>query len=241
MRPRPAGAIPARPAAAGSGRRGGRGSAPPSPTAIASASANCPPSSMNSVSTCWSMLLAREEPRRAGEELQLGVEHRRRSSSCSRRTRPRSAPSPLALLPPAELEALLGRGLLEVVQELVDRLVAERGDADPLPGLHERDRHARAVPRLPRAGRPLDEEVAAVELSAPPRPSVPSRLARGGRRSRISTQRRVPLAVLGEAQERRRAAPSRRAARRDQRRRERLVRALHAAAERRASRARRRP
>ena len=59
-----------------------------------------------------------------------------------------------ALLQPPKLEAASLRCLLEVVQELVDRLVAERGHADPLPRAHERDRDARAVPRLPEPGGP---------------------------------------------------------------------------------------
>ena len=132
-------------------------------------------------------LLAREEERRAGKELELRVEHlivlRRRC----RRTAPRTgSASLLALLPPPERVALLVRRLLEVLEELVDRLVAERRDPDPLASLHQRDRHPRPVPRLPRAGRALHEEVAPVEAERGLFERHTSR-ARGGRRSRIST------------------------------------------------------
>ena len=45
----------------------------------------------------------------------------------------------------------------------MDRLVAERRDADPLPAAHQLDRHPRARAGLARAGRPLHEEVAVIE------------------------------------------------------------------------------
>ena len=48
---------------------------------------------------------------------------------------------------------------LDLLEELVDRLVAERRHADALALLHQLDRAARARVRLPRAGRPLDEDV----------------------------------------------------------------------------------
>jgi hypothetical protein len=67
------------------------------------------------------------------------------------------------LLPAAEREGLLARGCLDLLEELIDRLVTERGDADALPAAHQLDRHARAGERLARAGRALHEEVAAVE------------------------------------------------------------------------------
>ena len=76
--------------------------------------------------------------------------------------------------------------VLDRAQQVVDRLVAERGDAHPLPGVHERDRHPRALPGLARAGRPLDEEVALARATAPPRPgrrraARRARAARGAR------------------------------------------------------------
>ena len=52
---------------------------------------------------------------------------------------------------------------LDLLQELVDRLVAERSDPDPLPRSHQGHRHLRALPGLARAGRTLNEEVAVPE------------------------------------------------------------------------------
>ena len=63
----------------------------------------------------------------------------------------------------AESEALPVGLVLDRAEHVVDRLVAERGDGDALAGAHERDRHSCALPGLPRAGRPLDEEVALAE------------------------------------------------------------------------------
>ncbi len=147
-------------------------------------------------------VLAREEERRAGEELELLVEHRRRSSRCSRRTASSyRVPVAARLLPPAELEPRLERRLLDVLEELVDRLVAQRRDADALPGLHQRDRHPRAVPRLPRAGRPLHEEVAAVEAQRRVLERAVRASARGGRRSRISTSAGYVVPRLREPQD----------------------------------------
>ena len=50
----------------------------------------------------------------------------------------------------------------------MDRLVARRRDADALPGREQAGDEPAARPRLPRAGRPLDEEVAAVEREQEP-------------------------------------------------------------------------
>ncbi len=67
------------------------------------------------------------------------------------------------LLQPAVVEPELGGGVLDRVEQVVDRLVARRGDADALAVRHQvRDQPA-GRPRLPRAGRPLDDEVALVE------------------------------------------------------------------------------
>ena len=67
------------------------------------------------------------------------------------------------LLAALEREALPLRLALDPGEEVRDRLVAERGDADAPTRAHERDRRLRALPRLPRARRALHEEVAAVE------------------------------------------------------------------------------
>ena len=53
--------------------------------------------------------------------------------------------------------------------------MAQRGDPDALPAPHQLDRHPRAEPRLPRARRPLHEQVAPVEARR--------RLARATRRA----------------------------------------------------------
>src|SRR5206468_3249984 len=66
-------------------------------------------------------------------------------------------------LQPAELEALRARDLLDLLEQVVDRLVAVRGDADPLARSHQVDEQARSGPGLAGAGRPLDEEIALVE------------------------------------------------------------------------------
>ena len=74
-------------------------------------------------------LLAREEPGRPREQLELGVEHRLvRVGAVDEAVL--VVPLPAPLLPAAELVAGLERRLLEVVEELVDRLVAERRHAD---------------------------------------------------------------------------------------------------------------
>ena len=192
-RPRRADASPARPAAAGSGRRAGRGSAP-----------RCRPRARRRART------ARPRRRRAcpragraprarrattcRRSWSSAVEHRRRSSPCSRRTGPRSArPRRSPFFRPRNSKPASSAASSTSSRNLWIALWLQRGHADPLPGLHERDRHARAVPCLARAGRALDEEVAPVERERRLERGVPSSRARGGRRSRISAQRRVPL------------------------------------------------
>ncbi len=105
-RPRPAGASPARPAAAGSGRRAGRGSAPRSRPRARRRARTGPPSSMKSVSTCWSS---------SSREKSQDVPASSWSSSSSMSSFDVGAvdelvpsyadSSPLALLQPAEREA----------------------------------------------------------------------------------------------------------------------------------------
>ena len=202
-RPTPPGARPARPAAAGSGRRGGRALRATEPTAIASASETWPASSTKSVSNGRSAesRTTREEPGRAGDEL----EGRRRAltSTSSDVTKNRSSKRDLGssagrLLGAAEREALLARLALDSAEQVVDRLVAERRDADALAGAHQRDRHLRALPGLPRARRPLHEEVAR-------RSSDERRVDGTSRSSRARARRRSSSAVSARV---RRSSPS---------------------------------
>src|SRR5439155_17755245 len=106
-------------------------------------------------------LIAGEEPRRPGDELELRVEHRVvRLGAVDEPPLEAGALLVTALLPAAEAVARLDRGGLDLLEELVDRLVAERSDADALAAPHPLEREPRALVRLPRARRPLDEEVA---------------------------------------------------------------------------------
>ena len=69
----------------------------------------------------------------------------------------------VALLQPAERDAFVLCGLLDLGDEVVDRLVARRGDADPPTDLIRSDDQPCAGVGLPRSGRPLDHEVPAGE------------------------------------------------------------------------------
>ena len=136
--------------------------------------------------------LAGERPRGAGDELvrRVGADVRilRRLDRRDRRRRlllvrlSRAAGA-------AEREALVVRLVLDRAEHVVDRLVAQRGDADPLAGLHQGDRHLRAAPRLPGAGRPLDEEVALPE--------------RAHRRDGVGLEPHLGRAALEQCRERR--------------------------------------
>ena len=67
------------------------------------------------------------------------------------------------LLEAAERDAELGRAFHDLLEQLVDRAVARRGDTHALAGVDEsRDQAARG-PRLARARRALDHEVPSVE------------------------------------------------------------------------------
>ena len=135
-------------------------------------------------------LLPHEEPRRAGDELQLLLEQVAPvvGGIDEVALEARVLVSLGRLLAPDEREALLARLALDLGEQLVDRLVAERRDADAPARAHERDRRLRALPRLARAGRALDEEVAAVERE------------RGlGHREVEPRPRRPPLEDLGRA------------------------------------------
>ena len=68
-----------------------------------------------------------------------------------------------ALLEADERDASVVRDLLDLGEQVVDRLVAGRRDADADPVAQQVDDHARAGVRLARAGRPLDEEHAVLE------------------------------------------------------------------------------
>ena len=149
-------------------------------------------------------LLAREQPRRSGDQVQVRVEHGVVRARVLDHAALELGVGAGRLLQTADLDALLGRGGLDLLEMLVDRLVAERGDADAPPRPHERDRHAAAVPRLARAGRPLHEEVAPVEaergvdrraVEARPRRPALEHVDHGRVRVRIlgEAEHRVPL------------------------------------------------
>src|SRR5262245_65552459 len=80
------------------------------------------------------------------------------------------------LLETSEAEPLLARGLDDLVEQVVDSLVARRRDADTLAATHQLHGDPRPRPGLARARRSLDEEVAAVE-----RPGQLAQLAEVGR------------------------------------------------------------
>ena len=79
-------------------------------------------------------LLAAEEPARPGDELVVGLEERLRPRLAldERPLVDRLRVPARRLLEAAELDALRERVLLDLGEELVDRLVALRGDRDPL-------------------------------------------------------------------------------------------------------------
>ena len=72
------------------------------------------------------------------------------------------------LLAAAERRALLGAPPPRPREQVVDRLVARRGDADALARAEQCDDQPRRRPRLAGAGRALDEEMAAVEREQEP-------------------------------------------------------------------------
>ena len=111
-------------------------------------------------------LRVHEEPRRARDELELRVEQVLPSVRGVDEValEARVLVSARRLLAPAEAEALPRAPRRSIsAEQLADRLVAERSDADAAAGLHQRHRRLRALPRLPRPGRALHEEVAPVE------------------------------------------------------------------------------
>ena len=103
-------------------------------------------------------LLAREQPRRSRDELDLGIEHVVEVSRLHV-----LALVLVAVLDAAEVEPLLGRRLLDRVEQVVDHLVALRRDPDLPPLPQEMRDQARAAVGLARPGRPLHDEVRALE------------------------------------------------------------------------------
>jgi hypothetical protein len=104
-----------------------------------------------------------EEPGRAGDELDLrigevGLPHALDPGAVVDRLRVTAR----LLLEPAEAG---WRDGLDLTQQVVDRLVARRGDAHALAGREQAGNEARSRPRLARAGRPLHEQVAALDLA----------------------------------------------------------------------------
>ena len=83
----------------------------------------------------------------------------------------------------------LACGLLDLGDEVVDRLVARRGHADAAAEAHQVHDQPRAGVGLPRSGRALDHEVAAAE----PRDELLRRLEvvlRQRRRERLADEQR---------------------------------------------------
>ena len=106
-------------------------------------------------------VFAREEPRGAGEQQHVLL--RCGEVRLVPRRRHEVGLVQVALLQPAELEALLARRLLDLGDEVVDRLVARRRDADATAEAHQAHDQPRAGVGLPRSGRALDHEVATAE------------------------------------------------------------------------------
>ena len=144
------------------------------PIASASARATCPASSMTSVSRGRAVEIpAREEPRRAGHE--LGAGGRRHELVGVRDIADRGAAYSVSPMPaqdffsPRTLTPRLARPSVDLVEQVVDRLVARGRDADAPAAADEIDHEPGARPRLAGAGRPLDEEIARVERGGAPR------------------------------------------------------------------------
>src|SRR5262245_48469159 len=88
-------------------------------------------------------VLAREQERGAGEQLELLVEHRLvRVRAVDELVLVASVRIAARLLAALEREALLERGVAHIYEELVDRPVAQRCDAAPLSAAHAPDSRA---------------------------------------------------------------------------------------------------
>ena len=134
-----------------------------------------------------------EEPGRAGDELHLRVGEarvapRRRDEAAGE---DRVIPA-RRLLQPAELDACLGSDFFDLAEQVVDRLVARRGDADPLATRAGARSAARPSTSCPTRAA-LHEEVAALDLVHEPlhlferlalHPAPPSGGSRRSSRSR---------------------------------------------------------
>ena len=161
-------------------------------------------------------LLAREEPGGAREEVV-----RRRSTNGSTsvlaldRARSRRRTPDCRRLPSS------ARGTrrpsrprrLDLGEQLVDRLVALRGDADPLAAREQVRDEPRARPRLPRAGRALDEEVRALDVARRARSSPrAARLHARAAERRLAPQELSRCGVAAVARAQRAAEPHERLA-----------------------------
>src|SRR5207248_233796 len=102
-------------------------------------------------------LRLREQPRRSGDEGDIFI------VKAAVGGLDESPVVRAALLQPDEVDALVERYLLDLAQEVVDRLVALRRHRYALAAVDQVDDQARARPRLAGAGRPLDEQVAALD------------------------------------------------------------------------------
>ena len=167
-RPVPSGCVPCETCASCSGSPSSTTLRAAVPIASASASDTCPASSMTSVSTCAIERFVREEPRGAGEEQDIGtgvgeVVDLARVADRSRRRNTTQRLSFAAFLSPRNCSPSVFAALVHLVEQVVDRLVAGRRHADAPAVAHELRDEARAGPRLARARRPLDEQVAGIE------------------------------------------------------------------------------
>ncbi len=143
------------------------------PIASASASEIWPASSITSTSRVWS-----RSSRAKSHDVPAISANSGSANSCFRPVPDEPPVVLLALLQALEVEPLLAGRALHLVEQVVDRLVALRRHADPLPGAQERRDQPGAAIRLARPGRALDEQIGA---------------GRGRRRARAA--RRCPSAA----------------------------------------------
>jgi hypothetical protein len=105
-------------------------------------------------------LRVREQPGGAGHECSTGSDDRAVVGDVLDHSPVQEALLAGALLDAPELDLLFRRAPLHGREQVVDGLVAVRGDADPRASLEQRDNDLGAGVRLAGAGRPLDEQVA---------------------------------------------------------------------------------
>ena len=135
------------------------------PTASASASDIWPASSTNSVSTRPSMS-SRANSHAVPATSSTSSVGLGEVAPGSRRSSTNRLLVVVALLQPAERDALVARRPLDLVEQVVDRLVAGARSRRRAGPARSGDDQPRARVGLARAGRPLDEEVARVERPA---------------------------------------------------------------------------